>query len=253
MPRLLSLSWRRPTLAIDLGTAFVRVGTPSQPLAVEQRVPAVAGRARAMRAGVVHDIDAAAAVLQSAMRQLAVGNVHRARTLVSVPATATPVERQAVRWVMEVAGVGSELVLIDEPLAAAVGLGLDIADDRPRLIVDVGHGISEAAVVASGALRAIRGVRVGCAQLGDPVTGTRTADDVSRMVVDLIGELQLDEAAAIDEVHLVGGGSLLTGVQRGIAEATGLPIRLDAERLHAVVRGDALCALESFGAAARRR
>lgn len=253
MAPLLRFVARRPTIAIDLGTAFVRVGTPSEPLAVERPTTADRGGPPAMHGGVVHDIDAAAEVLASALRDIRVRGTARARVLVSVPATATPVEREGVRWALQAAGARSDIELIEEPLAAAIGLGLDIADERPHLVVDVGHGISEAAVIAAGHLREVRGVRLGCAQLQDPATSDGVLDLLGRMVASMLSDLHPDEAASIDEVHLVGGGSLLPAVHDRIAEATALPIRLADHRLHAVAHGDAVCALETFRTRSARR
>lgn len=259
MPALLRFASRRPTLGIDLGTAFVRVSTPTAPVAVEHPVDDPTGRRwgrpPAMREGVVHDIDAAGDVLGTALREAPVRDARRARMLVSVPATATPVERQGVRWALHAAGVRStDVVLIEEPVAAAVGLGLDIADERPRLVVDIGHGISEAAVIAAGGIRVIRGVRVGCAALAGPDRHHRAAvvHAVERMVLDAIAQLRPDEAASLDGLHLVGGGSLDAEVRRRLSASTGLEVHHAVHAVHAVARGDAACALETFQARRRR-
>ncbi len=256
MPSLLSFASRRPTFAIDLGTAFVRVSTPGEPVAVERATRTDPQRPPAMVGGVVYDIDTAADVLVAAMQDAALHRVRRAHLLVSVPATATSVERAGVRWALHAAGVRGEVVLIEEPLAAAVGLGLDIADERPHFVVDVGHGITEAAVIAAGCIRAIGAARLGAAQLADPLRADRALGRIGRVVAQAIADLPADELAAIDRLHLVGGGSYRPEVTACLAAVTGLPVVMSDDRHHAVVRGDAACAAETFRSrpgSARRR
>ena len=237
---------RRPTIAIDLGTAFVRVGTPAQPLAVERSMWTGAGVPAAMVGGMVNDIDAAADAIAVALHDARVLRTRRAHVLVSVPGTASSVERAGVRWAMCAAGISSEVVLIEEPLAAAVGLGLDIAGSHPHLVVDVGHGITEAAVIADGAIQAIAAARLGCAELGDRCLAPRVLDVIGRTAVAALLDAGPDLAASIDEFHLVGGGSLIPDVATCLASATGVPVRLAPERFHAVAMGDAACAAETF-------
>jgi rod shape-determining protein MreB len=233
-------------VAIDLGTAFVRIGVGDDPVAVERSTAARADLPPAMHRGVVYDIGTAAAVLAAAIDDARVGRLRRAAVLVSVPGTATSVEREGVRWALHAAGVRSDVRLIEEPLAAAVGLGLDIAEARPHLVVDVGDGITEAAVIADGGIRAIAGARLGCAQLLDPERAPRALDRISRTVLRLLAELPADDAASLERMHLVGGGSLLPEVVDRLGAVTGLEVDLAADRLHAVARGDAACALETF-------
>jgi rod shape-determining protein MreB len=249
---MLRRSARRPVVAIDLGTAFIRVGVGDDPVAVERPTAAEPGRPPAMHRGVVYDIDSAAAVLAAAVAEAHIGRLRRAAVLVSVPGTATSVERAGVRWAMHAAGVRTDVELIDEPLAAAVGLGLDIADPRPHLVVDVGHGITEAAVIADGSIRFIAGARLGCAQLLDPSAAPRVLSRICRTATGVIADLSADDVAAIDRLHLVGGGSMMPEVVTHLECATGLPVHLAADRFHAVARGDAACALETFRSARPR-
>lgn len=199
-----------------------------------------------MWGGVVHDIDAAAEVLAGAVRDVTARGLRRARVLVSVPATATSVERAGVRWAMQAADLGSEVVLIEEPLAAAIGLGLDIADDVPHLVVDVGHGITEAAAVAQGTIVAVAGTRVGCAQLDDPSWSVAALERIARCVLDTLTQLPTDVAAAIDALHLVGGGSRSGAVSARLGAETGVRVVVADEPMHTVARGDLLCAAEAF-------
>jgi rod shape-determining protein MreB len=149
--------------------------------------------------------------------------------------------------------VSTDVVLIDEPLAAAVGLGLDIAGPMPQFVVDVGHGITEAAVLTDGTIRSIAGVRVGCADLADPQRSARALDLIGRAAATALLDLPLDVEASPDGVHLAGGGSLLPEVAAHLAAVTGLPVRRSPGCFHAVAMGDAACAAETFRHHVRRR
>jgi rod shape-determining protein MreB len=162
------------------------------------------------------------------------------------------VERRAVSWIAEMVGIRTDIVLLDEPIAAAIGLGLDIADSRPHLVVDVGHGITEAAIIGSGDIMAVRAIRLGCAELDDPDARGPALSRIAQCARLVLDDIPRDVAAAIDEVHLVGGGSFRPEVKHQLATGTGLRIVLDRDRLHAVARGDALCAVGSFPRRARR-
>jgi rod shape-determining protein MreB and related proteins len=242
----------RPHLSVDLGTAYVRIGVPGEPVVVERPTASDDAPGAAMRSGVIDDLDAAAATLAGTLREASLTNVRRARVVVSVPATSTGVERRAVSWVAEMIGIRTDILLVDEPIAAAIGLGLDIADDRPLLIVDVGHGITEAAVIASGDIVAVRAVRLGCSELDDPAARPWALTRIVGCVGAVLDDLSPEVAAEVDQVHLVGGGSLRSDVTRRLLAATGLPISLDGDRLHAVARGDAVCAAGSFAPATIR-
>ncbi len=242
----------RPALSIDLGTAYVRIGVPGEPVVTERATRTNEAGGTAMRGGVIQDLDETAVILDAALRDTSVSNVRRARVVVSVPATATGVERRAVSWVAEKIGIRTDVVLVDEPIAAAIGLGLDIADDHPLLIVDVGYGITEAAIIASGDILAVRGVRLGCAELDDPGACAWVLPRIVACVRTVLDDIHPNIAAEVDEVHLVGGGSVRSDVTRQLQATTGLPLRLDPGRLHAVARGDAVCALGPFARRAQR-
>jgi rod shape-determining protein MreB len=242
---------RPPFAAVDVGTAFVRVGTPSEPVRVERATRARRGRPAAMRGGVVNDVSAAADVIETAISE---AGVRKCRLVVSAPATVSALERTALLSALRGAGVQRSPILIEEPIAAAIGLGLDIADDLPRLIVDVGYGITEAAVIANGGIRAVAAVPVGCAQLdaGDDVDAPQSACTMSaaatitaivRTVRDVLDDSGPETAASIDCIHLVGGGSLIPDVGDQLASATCLGIDHATDALHAVVRGDVECAI----------
>jgi rod shape-determining protein MreB len=114
-----------------------------------------------VRNGVIIDACAVTAMLQEMLRQAWHGAVgHVRRVLISVPRDATLIERRAFKEAA--AGLGaSSIVLLEEPVAAAVGAGIDVLARRSRLLVDVGSGITEAVVMAMGRVVAHRSVRLG--------------------------------------------------------------------------------------------
>ena len=231
----------RPALSVDLGTAFIRIGTPDEPVAIECSTQPTAAGPAAMGGGVIHDLDATARLLSGALHEVAPSGLRRLRMVVSVPATATSVERRAVQWVADKVGVRTPVELIDEPIAAAIGLGLDIADPRPRFVVDIGHGITEAAVIASGDIVVVHAARVGCTQLDSPAAD-RAMARIMATVQNALEAVEPSIAACIQEMYVVGGGALRTDVCRELHHATWLPLLVDDHPLHAVARGDAVCA-----------
>ena len=231
----------RPLVTVDRGTAFVRVGTTEQPVVAERAVPDE-GRSIAIRGGVIQDLDAAAACLGRALRDAEVNRTRRVHLVVSVPATATSVERRAIQWVAEIVGIRAPVTLVDEPLAAAIGLGLEIADEQPHFVIDVGHGVTEAAIIAAGEIIEVRGCRVGCADLADPCRADTALQRIGRCARLVLDDAHPDISVAVDRFHLVGGGSLRPEVRRQLAGCLQLPLLVGDDPLHAVARGDALCA-----------
>jgi rod shape-determining protein MreB len=108
--------------------------------------------------------------------------------LISVPREVTPVERRAFREVARRTGA-SEVVLIDEPLAAAIGSGLPVCEPRGSMLVDVGSGITEAAVISLGEIVHCHSIRLG-GQSMDEAIAAHTKERYGL----LIGERSAEEA-----------------------------------------------------------
>jgi rod shape-determining protein MreB len=175
-------------LAIDLGTANTLVyvkgkgivlNEPSvvavhkdargmkKVLAVGNEAKSMLGRTpgnivaiRPMRDGVIADFDITEAMLKHFI--LCVHNrksLVRPRIIVSVPSGITQVERRAVRETVESAGA-REIYLIEEPMAAAIGAGLPIAEPTSSMVVDIGGGTTEVAVISLSGIVYSKSVRV---------------------------------------------------------------------------------------------
>ena len=125
------------------------------------RTPGSIEAIRPMRDGVIADFDVAEAMIKHFIRK-----VHRSsgmakpRILVCVPHGATPVEKRAIRQSVLSAGA-RKAGLISEPIAAAIGAGMPITDPTGNMVVDIGGGTTEVAVMSLGDIVYARSVRVG--------------------------------------------------------------------------------------------
>lgn len=183
-------------MAIDLGTAntlvYVRgkgivLNEPSVVAIKEengkQRVLAIGNEAkmmlgrtpghikaiRPMRDGVIADFDVAEEMIEHFIRK-----VHNRRSFASpmvvicVPSGATPVERRAIQESALSAGA-RRVYLIEEPMAAAIGAGLPVTEPTGSMIVDIGGGTTEVAVISLGGIVYSRSVRVGGDKMDDAI------------------------------------------------------------------------------------
>lgn len=168
----------RAGVAVDLGTVNTLVFVVGRGIVVDEpsaiavdretgRVAAVGRAADALagkepqrvevthplRDGVVADLNAAAAMLQTFLRMARLRRgLRRPKAVVCVPAGATAVERQSLAVAAGAARPRCAVTLVDEPVAAAIGAGVDPTDGSGVFIVDIGGGTTEVAVVAGGHL-----------------------------------------------------------------------------------------------------
>jgi rod shape-determining protein MreB len=183
------LGWFSNDLAIDLGTANTLVYVKgkgivlsepsvvavrkndrdrSRVLAVGREAKMMLGRTpgnivaiRPMKDGVIADFEITEAMLRHFIRK-----VHnrrsliRPRIIIAVPSGITPVEKRAVRESAESAGA-REVYLIEEPMAAAIGAGLPITEPICNMVVDIGGGTSEVAVISLAGIVYAKSVRMG--------------------------------------------------------------------------------------------
>ncbi len=183
------LGWFSNDLAIDLGTANTLVYVRGKGIVLHEpsvvavrkdaqsgsRVVAVGTDAkmmlgktpgnivaiRPMKDGVIADFEITEAMLRYFIRKVHNRrNLVRPRVIVCVPSGVTQVERRAVRESAESAGA-REVYLIEEPMAAAIGAGLPITEPVCNMIVDIGGGTTEVAVISLAGIVYSRSVRVG--------------------------------------------------------------------------------------------
>ena len=166
------LNWISGDIAIDLGTANtliyikgkgVMVNEPSivarsvhdgKIIAVGYEAKAMVGRThreietiRPLRDGVIADFEMRDGLIQGFIQKINMNRLARPRMVICVPSGVTEVERRAVRDSGERANA-REVFLIEEPMSAAIGMGLDISKPIGNIIVDIGGGTTEIAVIA---------------------------------------------------------------------------------------------------------
>jgi rod shape-determining protein MreB len=241
-------------LAVDLGTANTVVYQPTRGVvafepsvvAVDERsgeVYAVGAEARRMigrtpahitatrplRHGVIADFEITEQMLRyfirSAFRRIGGG----AEVMVCIPSGVTQVERSAVEEATLGAGA-SRAYLIEEPLAAAIGAELPVAESVGSLVVDVGGGTSEMAVTALGGMVVSHSVRVGGYDLDEAIV--KYVQDTHRL---LIGQEQAEA------VKLEIGSALTGGSGPHVAEVAGRDLVSGLMR-RTVVDGDGISA-----------
>jgi rod shape-determining protein MreB and related proteins len=192
-------------LAIDLGTANtlvfvrgegIRVFEPSV-VAIDERtgdVHAVGEEARRMigrtpasirairplRHGVIADFDVTAEMLRYFIRRVGGGGLPFSRVVLCVPSGITSVERDAVEEATLAAGA-RHVSLIEEPMAAAIGAGLPVAEPHGSMVVDIGGGTTEVAVLSLGGIVVWESIRVGGYELDDSII--RYADAEERLLI----------------------------------------------------------------------
>ena len=311
-------------IGIDLGTAntlvyvkdhgivlrepsivAVKAGT-TQVLAVGDEAKRMLGRTpgnitaiRPLKDGVIADFEITEAMLRHFITK-AHGQRRfvRPRVVIAVPSGITEVEKRAVKDSAMHAGA-REVYLIEEPMAAAIGVGLPVSDPAGNMIIDIGGGTTEVAIISLAGIVFSRSVRVAGDELDEAIVqylkraynlmiGERTAEDIKlrlgsafpmetelTMEVkgrDLVAGLPKTITISSQEIRdalmepvsriveavritlercppelsadlvdrgvvLAGGGALLRGIDKLIAEETGLPVHIAEDPLSAVAEG----------------
>lgn len=115
---------------------------------------------RPLRGGAITDFETTARLLKLLLQRVGVSRFSRRRALICVPSAITSVERRAVVEAAEQAGAANAF-LMEEPMAAAIGAGLPVQEPIGNMVVDVGGGTSEVAIISLGGLVACKALRLG--------------------------------------------------------------------------------------------
>lgn len=235
-------------IAIDLGTANtlimkdgkVEVDEPSivaidrttnKIIAIGKRAQQMHGKThdniktvRPLKDGVIADFEAAEHMIRGMIKMM---NTRKRlfqpsmRMVICIPSGITEVEKRAVHNSAEHAG-GKEVYLIHEPMAAAIGIGIDVEEPMGNMVIDIGGGTSEIAVIALGGIVCDKSIRVA----GDDFTsdieeymrrqhnitiGERTAEQIKIEVGSALPELDNPP-----EDYAVRGKDLMTGIPKEI-------------------------------------
>ena len=236
-------------IAVDLGTAntlvFVRgegivLDEPSVVavnamdetlLAVGSEAKRMIGRTpphiraiRPLRGGVIADFENCEKMLRYFIQQVHSRRWAKPRMVICVPSGVTGVERRAVQEAAEFAGARPPVYIVDEPMAAAIGAGLPIADPTGSMIVDVGGGTTEVAVLSLGGVVASQSSRVGGDEMDDAIKQFLKKDkgvDVGDRTAEAI-KVRLGSAHPLTREFraTVTGRSLLTGLPESVEFST---------------------------------
>ena len=211
------LNWISGDIAVDLGTANtlvyikgkgVMINEPSvvarsvhdgKIIAVGYEAKAMVGRThreietiRPLRDGVIADYNMTDGLLQGFINKINMNRLARPRMVICIPSGVTEVERRAVRDSGERANA-REVFLIEEPVAAAIGMGLDISKPIGNIIVDIGGGTTEIAVIALNGVVTKEAIRVAGDEMDESIIqwfrnehkldiGSSTAESIKKSV-----------------------------------------------------------------------
>ena len=124
------------------------------------RTPGSIVAVRPLKDGVIADFEITTTMLQEFIRKALKGSIFtKARVVICIPSGVTAVERRAVKEAAENAGA-KRVNIIEEPMAAAIGAGLPVSDPQGSMIVDIGGGTSEVAVISLGGIVTSRSIRI---------------------------------------------------------------------------------------------
>ena len=186
------------------------------------RTPANIVAVRPLRDGVISDFDVTEQMIKYFVHRVhdRVGLIPRPRMLIGIPSGVTEVEKRAVRDAALNAGARWAR-LIEEPMAAAIGAGLPVGEPTGSLIVDIGGGTTEVAVISLGGIVVSRSLRMGGDELDQDIIaygrrefnlllGERTAEDI-KIAIGSAYPGDYD-----DQRVILRGRDLLTGLPRAV-------------------------------------
>lgn len=211
---------REPSVvAVDVKTDTVKsVGQKAKD--VVGRTPGSIVTVRPLKDGVIADFYIATSMLQEFMKKAMVGSfLCRPRVVICIPSGVTAVERRAVKESAEQAGA-KKVMIIEEPMAAAIGAGLPVSEPTGSIVVDIGGGTTEVAVISLGGIVASRSVRVGGDKLDIDIInyikkkynlliGERTAENIK---IEVGNAFPLEQELQTE----IKGRNLLTGLPENI-------------------------------------
>ncbi|MDD5069371.1 MAG: rod shape-determining protein [Candidatus Omnitrophica bacterium] len=213
------------------------------PLAVGEEAKRMLGKTpgtivaiRPMKDGVIADFDVTEEMLRYFIKKAHPRRILiNPRIVIAVPSGITEVEKRAVKESALRAGA-REVISVEEPIAAAIGVGLPIAEPQGNMIIDIGGGTTEIAVISLGGIVYARSIRVGGDEMDDAIVehmkknynlmiGERTAEEIK---IKIGSACSLEEELTIE----VRGRDLITGLPKFIRvsseevrEALELPLR----------------------------
>ncbi len=207
-------------IALNHHGKVLKVGTEAK--AYLGKTPEGLRAVRPLKDGVIDDFDAASLLIQSFLsRAQERKGILSPRVVVCVPSNITQVEKKSVLEAARAAGA-KKIYLLEEVMAAAIGAGLPIHENRPMMIVDIGGGTTEAAVIAKDAYICIEAIRVAGDEMDEAVrkwfASRRTMDlgiNTAEKVKWNIGAVMADPA--YQDLNMdVYGKDIINGIPKSI-------------------------------------
>jgi rod shape-determining protein MreB len=188
------------------------------------RTPSHIQAIRPLKDGVIADFDVCEQMLRYFIQKVHQRKWAKPRMIIAVPSGITGVEQRAVQEAAEFAGARKPVYIIEEPMAAAIGAGLPVQEPTGNMIVDIGGGTTEVAVISLGGVVASQSIRIGGDELDDAVVqyikkeyslalGERTAEEI-KVTVGSAWPLAQEMRAE------VRGRDLVTGLPRTVTVDT---------------------------------
>jgi rod shape-determining protein MreB len=183
------------------------------------RTPGYIVAVRPLRGGAITDFDITERMIRLLLQRVGVTRFNRPRVLICVPSAITEVEKRAVTEAARRAGA-ADPQLIEQPMAAAIGAGLPVDEPVGNLVIDVGGGTTETAVISLGGIVALEAVRTGSFDIDTGIQnyvrreygiaiGERTAEEIKMAIGSA--------APTPDEVHAeVRGRDLMSGLPKTV-------------------------------------
>jgi rod shape-determining protein MreB len=234
-------------IAIDLGTANTIVWVKGEGVVLnepsivaknvkEDKIIAVGNEAREMlgrthggieiirplKDGTIADYRMTDAMIQGFMRKIKRSRISRPRIVICIPYGVTDVEQRSVKESAEHANA-SEIYLISEPMAAAIGIGIDVSKPVGNMIVDIGGGTTEIAVISLNGIGAIETIKIAGDEQTEAIVewfknqhklgiGERTAEDI---------KCSVGSATRVDDQTInIKGRDLVTGIPKTLEIST---------------------------------
>jgi len=251
-------------LAIDLGTANTLIYargqgivlnepsvvaidiTDGRPVAVGHEAKRMMGRTpgriktiRPLKDGVIADFEVCEKMLRYFIQKVHASRWSRPRMIICVPSGITGVEQRAVQDAAEYAGARKPVHIIEEPVAAAIGSDMPIHEPSGNMIIDIGGGTTEVAVISLGGIVTAQSVRVAGDELDDALMqymkkeysmaiGDRTAEEIK---IHMGSAWPLDEELTAD----IRGRDLISGLPRTLALTTEMVREALSEPVGAII------------------
>lgn len=205
-------------IAIDLGTANTLIWVKGQGIilnepsivardVINDKICAVGNEAnkmlgrtppgletiRPLQDGVIADDDMANEMIKEFLKKINISNFSRPRIIICIPSGVTKLEERAIKEAAEVGGNASQVYLIKEPMAAAIGIGIDVSSHTGHMIVDIGGGTTEIAVIALNDIVCLKTIKNAGDRQTDLIVswmhdnhqleiGLKTAEDIKKSI-----------------------------------------------------------------------